>query len=307
VTVLLCVTPNTALDRTLTLPHLTLGAVHRTQTVHQAAGGKGVNVARAARNLGADVIAAGLLAGHTGRLAAETAAREGLQAVWTWGQGETRCCTIIVDETGATVVNENGISVDAAVWAQFGVALRATARHADVICLCGSLPPGVTPEQYVELMRALVPLSKPVWVDTSGATLRAVLDVEGVHVKVNHEELRDALGIHAETTDALADAVLEVHQARGKTLVVTGGDGGVLMARDGQLYRAQPPQIRAVSAVGSGDSFMAGLVVALTNGEPSDVALRWAIAAGSANALSTGAGQFSRDEFDTLLPQVILL
>src|SRR3954447_16596107 len=104
---ILCVTPNTALARTLIVPRLRPCAVHGAQQVLAAAGGKGVNVARAARTLGAAARCLGPLGGSTGRMVAELAAREGLDGAWTWIAGETRTCTIVVDLAGgdATVIN----------------------------------------------------------------------------------------------------------------------------------------------------------------------------------------------------------
>ncbi len=114
---LLCITPNPALDRTLTVSNFRAGEIFRTSDVLMVAGGKGLNVARAARILGADPLCLSPLGGHTGRLVAELAEREGMSGAWTWYDGETRTCTIIVDEAGATLINETGRAMPAEVWA----------------------------------------------------------------------------------------------------------------------------------------------------------------------------------------------
>src|SRR5689334_17362015 len=145
---LLCVTPNPALDRTLIVLRLRPGEVHRTQRVIAAAGGKGLNVARAARTLGYAARCLGPLGGSTGRLVAELAQREGLDGTWTWIAGETRVCTLVVEQAGgdATVINEAGPAVAAAEWARLSDDVLRAAGQADITCLCGSLPPAVSAE-----------------------------------------------------------------------------------------------------------------------------------------------------------------
>ena len=112
-TMILCVTPNPAVDRTLTVPGIRLGEVSRAARALVAAGGKGLNVARVARAFGAEARCAGFLGGHSGQLVAELAEREGLCGGWTWIDGETRTCLIIVDPQGgeATVINEVGPAI----------------------------------------------------------------------------------------------------------------------------------------------------------------------------------------------------
>src|SRR5689334_9541185 len=103
---ILCVTPNPALDHTMTVPGLRLGEVARATQSFMAAGGKGLNVARVVTALGDAALCAGFLGGHSGRLLADLAEREGLPAAWTWFVGETRTSTILYDPQGsdATVI-----------------------------------------------------------------------------------------------------------------------------------------------------------------------------------------------------------
>ncbi len=115
---IVCVTPNPALDRTLTVPDLQLGAVMRTTEARVAAGGKGVNVARALSALGTGACCMGPVGGASGKILADLAAAEGLDADWTWCEVETRSCTILVDPAArrATVINEAGPRLSAGDW-----------------------------------------------------------------------------------------------------------------------------------------------------------------------------------------------
>src|SRR5512141_1963084 len=116
---ILCITPNPAIDRTLLLPKLDLGKVHRAQEVIVVAGGKGLNVARAIQTLGGQPFCMGFAGGHVGRLLADLAQEEGLSASWTWTNAETRTCTILVSgNRDATVINEPGQPISASDWQQ---------------------------------------------------------------------------------------------------------------------------------------------------------------------------------------------
>src|SRR5512140_2395370 len=139
---ILCLTPNPAIDRTLLLPGLTAGNVHRAETVIVAAGGKGLNVARAIRTLGGKSLSMGFTGGHAGRLLADLAQREGLDASWTWVDSETRTCTILVPASGdATVINEPGLPVSDLDWERLREDIRSSFAGNDLMCISGSWPP----------------------------------------------------------------------------------------------------------------------------------------------------------------------
>lgn len=294
-TKLLCITPNPALDRTLTVRGFTLGGVSRTGDVLLAAGGKGLNVARAARTLGAEAVCLGILAGHTGRLFAELAEREGLSSAWTWGEGETRCATIIVSDGGATVVNEQGMTVSEALWEQF--TSDVLAHSGDVICVSGSYPPDVNEDHLTRWFGALAETGKPVWIDSSGMALGAALQTKGINLKVNGDEIGAALGRSVTDIASAVDAASKARESTGGVVVVTLGKLGAVMVNAEGCYAAQPPDLTIKSDVGSGDSFLAAL--AITGATPDG--LRRAVAAGTANALSVGGGQFTLLDFDYVL------
>src|SRR2546427_12993873 len=115
---IVCVTPNPALDHTLTVERVIAGEVMRATHSRLTAGGKGLNVARAVRTLGGDPLCTGFLGGNSGKLLAMLAKSEGLNADWTWVNGDTRTCVILVSADGcdATVINEPGPHVTTSDW-----------------------------------------------------------------------------------------------------------------------------------------------------------------------------------------------
>jgi 1-phosphofructokinase family hexose kinase len=303
------VSPNPAIDRSVIVPDFRPYEVNRSTSVIEAAGGKGINVARSARILGGEILCVGFLAGESGRHVAHLAQAEGLAAAWTWIEGETRTCTIVVDPNSgrATVVNESGPTVTADDWLHLKQGVIAAGNGADIICVCGSAPPGTSSESYADVLLGLRDFNVPVWADASGMTLRAALTVPGIGIKVNHEEIGALVGQSVENPQDAVGAAQKVREKGIRVVIVTlGADGAVIAHENGQWW-AKPPTIRAVSGVGSGDSFMAGYAVASAEGENVSDALRWATAAGAANALSVGGGQFTRTDFEQLLRGTMLV
>jgi len=306
---LLTVTSNATIDRTLHVPHLTIGEVHRATSVHLAAGGKGLNVTRAARILNCPVLATGPLAGHAGRLMADLAVAEGIRADWYWlPSGETRTCTLVNHDKGdTTVLNEPGEPLTAADWAGFAAHVEKLAGDAQAVAFSGSLPPGVEPAALSVLARSLVTADRPVYLDTSVAALRAALaQPSGLCLKVNRAELAEAWG---ETeTDFATDKIIAVGQKlleRGAALVmVTLGGAGALAITPAGVWQAGVPPVEVVSTVGSGDSFLAGLAVARLRGHSIEEALAYGIACGAANATTRLPARFEREMIEALVKQI---
>lgn len=306
---IITVTPNTALDRIEILPRLVSGGVLRSTSLTLSPGGKGVNVARAVKNLGGEVTCAGFLGGFTGHLHASLTNREELSALWTWIDHETRAAIIIVDEASGemTVINEEGPEVKPGDWDRLIADVLLLAEKADAVCLSGSLPLGLGPEAYAELVSTLNRKERSVWVDSSGTALKAAFQSKPAVVKINGSEAAFLLGwqeIQDISTAVLAARTL---QQDGLMLMILtlGKLGAVLVSNCGTWY-AKPPDVTVVCPIGSGDAFLGGLVLAWLDHIPEPESLRRAVAAGSANALTMGGGNFSRIEFDQVLADTIV-
>jgi 1-phosphofructokinase family hexose kinase len=306
---LLTITPNPTIDRTLHVPQLSAGLVHRATLVQSGAGGKGLNAARAARTLGCEVLATGPLSGHMGRLMADLAITEGLPAAWHWLEsGETRTCMLITHDSGdATVINEPGEAISDEAWAGFAVHVERLAGQARAVAFCGSLIPGVEPAALSALARSLVTSERTVYLDTSAVALTAALaQPTGLCLKVNRVEL--AGGMLRAVDSFSTEQVIEVGQellARGAALVVVtlGGEGALAMAHEA-CWQVSAPRVEVVNSAGSGDSFLAGLAVARLQGQNLETALRVAVACGAANATTPMPGRFEREMFEALLKEV---
>jgi 1-phosphofructokinase family hexose kinase len=302
---ILCITPNPAIDRTIILPSLILGSVHRAQKSFVAAGGKGLNVARTIRILGGEPLCMGFAGGHSGRLLADLAQNEGFHAAWTWTSSETRTCTILVSQNGdATVINEPGMPVATSDWGQLRHDIQRQLPSVGLVCISGSLPPNSSVEDLQRVLSLLVKSSKQVWVDTSGTALNAALSYPDICIKVNGNEIGEVLGFEVKDPASTQRALIMLGARDLAASVITlGSDGAMLATKEGR-WHAQGPQVNAISTVGSGDSFLGGLVSGLDSGKEWPEALRDAVAAGTANALSAGGGQFTRQEFEDIRKQI---
>lgn len=306
---LLTVTSNPTIDRTLHVPTMEIGQVHRAVSVHLAAGGKGLNVSRATRTLGAEVLATGPLAGHTGQAIADLATAEGLAAAWHWlDHGETRNCILINhDNQDATVINEQGPTLSEKDWDGYAMHVTQLAQSAQAVAFSGSVPLGVAPEALGRLACSLATRDRPIYVDTSAAALASLLkEPAGVSIKINQMELIAGMGLalNAPSIDDLIEIGRQLLKRDAALVVVTlGGAGAVAISTEG-IWQVTPPSIEVVSTVGSGDSMLAGLAIARLRGQPVPDALAFGVACGTANVLSGLPGRFEQSQVEDVLGRV---
>ena len=298
---ILCVTPNVSVDRILSVPGFAAGDVWRANSVVATCGGKGVNVARAVRRLGHRSTCAGFLGGETGRLAAEAVRSEGLDATWTWIGGDTRTCITIIGDNGeTTVVNESGAAVTGDDWHRFVASVAEAADGADAMCISGSLPPGVPDGGLARLIDAAKDSRKPVWVDTSGDALTDAIGARPTGIKINAAEARSLMENKVNSITQSIVIAEQIRRSGVEKVVVTQAAEGAAMVCDEGAWCARPPTISVVSAVGSGDCFLAGLVVGMLQEQEAPEALRLATAAGAANALQASTGEIDRVDLEQI-------
>ena len=306
---LLCVVPNPSVDRTAEVDRLEVGAIHRPASVLAVPGGKGLNVARAARSLGASVDAVVLLAGHAGRWIDEELDRIGIRHEASWVDGtETRTCLSVLDRsTGRmTEVYEPSGAVPAAAWRAFEALvarLMAATPPASLVAVSGSFPTGVGAAAAGRLVRAARRAGRRIVVDTSGPWLAAALGARPDLVKINAAEAGAVLRRVVETEAEALAAAVDLAEAGARAAIVTRGPLGAV-GWDGQRgWAVDPPVVDGSHAVGSGDAFLAGLGVAILRSEPFERQLRRAAAAAAASLLIAGPGNLRRRAAERLIAE----
>ena len=289
-------TANPSFDRTIALSgHLERGGVLRADAVLEQAGGKGVNISRAALAASEDTIAVFPAAGDSPFTVELQQA--GLTCRPVAPTGAIRVNLTLSEADGTTTkINSAGAVADAALLARLRAAVTDLAGSAQWVVLAGSLPPGAPDDWYAEVAAALTTTGAKVAVDTSDRPLIALADALGTArpdlMKPNAEELAQLTGddpaaVEADPAVAAAAARRLVDAGTGAVLATLGAAGAVLVTAEG-AWSATPPPITVVSTVGAGDSSLFGYVLAdLRNAEPAE-RLRLAVAYGSAAASLPG-------------------
>jgi tagatose 6-phosphate kinase len=300
--VILTVTPNLALDITYEVARLIPGTTHRVRRVRQRAGGKGVNVARVLRALGATPVIAGLAGGPTGTAIRAELAEAGFAEALTPIAGESRRTVTIVSELDSepTMCTEPGPAVSAAEWAHLRARFTETTARADVVVLSGSLPPGVPDDGYAQLIRIARDLGARTILDTSGPALLAGIAAGPDIIKPNAAELRAVTGIDDETDAAQALA------RNGTAVVASLGPGGLLAVTHEGTWRARPPRALSGNPTGAGDACVAALALGLANQVSWSNTLVKAVAASAAAVVCPVAGDIDQDTYAHLLADVVL-
>lgn len=287
-------TPNPSVDRTVALASpLARGAVLRADSVTAQAGGKGVNISRAAVAAGVPTIA--VLPAESDDPYVLELLRDGIDCRPERPSGPVRVNITITEPDGTTTkVNSPGATVDRAALDRLERALHQRAAHAEWVVLAGSLPPGAPADWYADLVTDLADTPALVVVDTSDEPLRALarqIASGGAApdlLKPNGHELASLTGADGEVLEADPAAAAEaagqlVAQGVGAVLATLGAHGAVLVTAEG-AWHAAPPPTTVVSTVGAGDSSLFGYVLgALRGAAPAD-RLRLAVAYGSAAA-----------------------
>ncbi|MBA2460398.1 MAG: 1-phosphofructokinase family hexose kinase [Actinobacteria bacterium] len=291
------VTLNAALDRTLTVPNFHRGHRHRASQVLTLAGGKGINIARALKRLDVPVVATGLAGGRTGTRIVEELTAEAILNDFVRIGEESRTSTAVVEptESSYTEINEWGPLVSSEELEMLLEKLHYLARGADFVVFAGSLPRGVEDGFYADAVRDLNRRGVQVVLDTEGEPLRLGTEAEPYLVSPNQREAEHVVGQELdEEEDFLMalDAIAELG-ARNVHITLESGCFGLFREeRQVRRYRALGPTLEPVSIVGAGDVLLAQFLAAELAGKPVDEALRLAVAAGAASPLEVGAGRF---------------
>lgn len=301
------VTLNPALDKTVEIPGMALDTVNRITAMRTDPGGKGINVSKVIAKLGGDSVALALLGGGTGRAIADALEEMGLRCELQFVEGETRTNLKVVDPVNHTNtdLNEPGISVTPAVLDGLLDRLIGLIQPGDLVVLSGSLPKGAPGDTYYTWVARCKEAGAKVFLDADGALLAEGLRAAPDLVKPNQDELSRLVGHPLETVEALADAAgALLADGVQKVVVSMGGKGALYVTRDTVLY-AEGLKVPVGSTVGAGDSVVAALAVAETQGLSLEDTVRLSTATGAANVMCSGSQAAERSVIEELMPQVV--
>ncbi|MGI8428462.1 MAG: 1-phosphofructokinase family hexose kinase [Solirubrobacteraceae bacterium] len=306
---IITVTLNAALDKTLEVPSFTPGRRHRTVDQRTLPGGKGVNIARALKVLGQPVIATGLAGGSTGTRIVEALNDEAILNAFVRIREDSRTNTAVLDPTTGlhTEINERGPSVSAQELELFRDKLLYLAKGASICVFAGSLPRGVDPDVYAGLIREVRRLGATTVLDTDGEPLRLAVRAEPDVVSPNELESEELVGHEFNDVEDRAHAVIEMTRLGAGEAIMTVADGCFAqLLEEGvpTLYRLRIDEQEARSTVGSGDAFLAGYVASRYMGRSPVECLRFGVACGAQSTQHFGAGILDPGRVDRLLGEV---
>jgi 1-phosphofructokinase/tagatose 6-phosphate kinase len=295
--VIVTVTVNAALDRTLTVPVFQIGFRHRSSDVLTLAGGKGINVARALKRLDVPVVATGLSGGRTGTRIVEELTAEAILNDFVRISAESRTSTAVVDPTSGTYteINEWGPEVTPADLETLSEKLHYLARGADFVVLAGSLPRKVPTSFYADTIRELARREVRVVLDSEGEPLQVGVQAGPFLVSPNQREAEQLVGQELEDDDDFLMALDAIAEMGARNVLITLENGCFARLRFGKKtrrVRALAPHVEPVSGVGSGDVLLAQFLAAVMDEKQPDESLRIAVAAGAASVREVGAGRF---------------
>jgi 1-phosphofructokinase/tagatose 6-phosphate kinase len=307
--VILTVTLNAAVDRTVAVPNFQLGRRHRAVESRTVAGGKGINVARALKLLGRPVIATGFVGGPTGSRVMEQLRAESVLTDFTRIAAETRINLAVIDPTSGdqTEINERGPAVSPEEVERLFERISYLAGGVKICVLAGSLPPGAGDDLYAKLVADLNRRGVPVVLDAEGEAMLAGVRAGASMVTPNEREAEELVGQEFADAGDLAQGLGELVRLGASEAAITRPEGCVAVVGEGaerRLLEVHTEPLEPVSTVGSGDAFLAGYVAARYEDRSAEECLAYGVACGAESTQHFGAGTVDRNQVERLLGEV---
>jgi 1-phosphofructokinase len=302
---ILTVTLNPAVDQTLWVERLAPGAINRPVDAQLDPAGKGVNASRMAHRLGWPTMAFGLAGGEVGAIVERTLGEERVPHHFVRVDGQTRINVTIVDKASgaSTSLFAPGPPAPRAAIAELEQLIACWLQAGRVLVLGGSLPPGAPHDLYARWVRLAHARDVRTIVDADGDVLAQALPARPYLIKPNLAEAEQLLGRRLPDLASAVAAARELSE-RADVVVLSMGELGAVCVEGERAWRVTPPRIERLSTVGSGDSLVAGVAVALARGDGLLAGLRLGTAAGAATAMSPGTALGVLDEVLRLAPRV---
>lgn len=306
---IIALTMNPSVDISYPLEKLIINSVNRIDNVRKTAGGKGLNVARVVKMAQSPIIATGLLGGSLGEYIKKELDNDHIPHHFLSISQESRNCIAILHEGAQTEILEAGPVISEQEQLSFKKHFSTLIQDSDVITISGSLPKGIRPDYYAELIKIANQANKKVLLDCSGLSLKMALTnpAKPYLIKPNHEELSFLAEQHIDATDfkKIADILCQLPILQNIPMIVVSlGKQGALAKFAQQIWRITIPKIDVVNPVGSGDATLAGLAIGISQQQPFEQQLKRAMAFGMLNAMEEKTGAINLVNYDALFAQI---
>lgn len=302
---ILTITANPSVDISYQLEKFNIDDVTRTSDIEKHAGGKGIHVGYVLKELGTKPVHSGFAGGKLGEFIEEGLEDRGQEARFVKIKGDTRNCIAILHEGKQTEILEAGPTISKKEEEEFLNKLDQISEGCHIINISGSLPKGLTSDFYKEIIKYAKKHDKFVSVDTSGKTLKDMINAEEKPdlIKPNETEIADVLGRKIEKKDLKEILKQEPFKDIPYIIVSMGKDGAMVKIKD-KIYNAKVPKVEALNPVGSGDSSLAGALFAIDEGKSDEEIIKTSMTCGLLNVLTEEIAHIEIEKFDKYFEEI---
>ncbi len=280
------VTFNPSIDYIVDVPKLKLGLVNRTSGEKMLPGGKGINVSMVLKNLGFKNKALGFTADFTGEALKKLIEEKGIDTDFIdIDEGTTRINVKIRAEEESEINGQGPAIKEKDIEALY--AKLDELCEGDVLVLAGSIPDAMPRSAYMDIMKRLEAKNIMIAVDATRELLVNVLPYKPFLIKPNNHELGEIFGVEIKDKDDVVTYAKKLQEKGARNVLISmAGDGAVLLAEDGSLFKSEAPKGKVKNSVGAGDSMVAGFIAGYLENGSYEKAFQMGVCTGSASAFS---------------------
>ncbi len=287
---IITVTLNPAIDKTVTIPNFAAGEVNRIETLRSDVGGKGINVSKCLKELGCESMAAAFWGGDAGRSGEVQLRESGVESLPVFIEETTRTNMKIIDEAQGqnTDINEPGPLIKQEELEQLIRKLDESLKEGDILVLAGSIPKGISPDIYKELTARYKEKGVKVFLDADGESFAEGIKAAPYLIKPNIDELSRYAGEKLTDIRSILKAVKPLLQSGIEKIVVSMGAQGAVFIQKGRIFIASSIDVPVLSTVGAGDSMVAALAYGEEKGLDEKITYKLSMAMGAASVMCSG-------------------
>lgn len=304
---ILTVSLNPSIGRRYNIKDFQLGKSFVATDIQYTAEGGGLNVMNVIKGFNVPVMVTGFLGGRNGDYIKKELDLMGIRQEFIPINEESRSSISIISENGiSTKISERGPSISGNEVLAFYELYKEIIKEVDIICASGSLPHGLPPETYANLIIMAKEVGKKFFLDTSGEALKLGVDAKPFFVKPNREELEEIIGCKIQSEMELVQAGKYLAENDIEIVIISLGDEGSIAFHNGYIYRIRVPKIETINPAGSGDAMVGGFVASLYRDYDFEFALKVAAACGTANAMEKETGKVDMFNMKKIMKDVII-
>lgn len=302
---ILTICPNPSIDCTIELDSLNVGMLNRIDSKVETYSGKALNVAMGVARLGEESFATGFMFENHGRMFEHVLDKEGVGHKFVYNSGNARVNYKIIDKRSMlTEINDRGETVTQEKQLELIELVKDLSSSVDIAVMSGSIPKGVKPEFYGEVLKA-IPKNVKVIVDTEKANMLSAIGSREIFMaKPNQRELENFAGTSIYTLKDMVKAAGKYLDLGVQNVMVSLGAEGAILTDGTESYFCKSASVAVNSTVGAGDCMVAAACVGLTKGVPMHELLRMSVAAGTAAVTTSGTNLFYKDKYNEIYAKI---